>query len=148
MSKLSDFLHPVTGGEEKEVIVSRRFVKRDDAGNPILDDSGKMIPKPFRIRAIPQEENEALVKAATMPFRNRNGQMENRFDKIRYSRSLVVAATVEPDFRSTEMCQAYGTLDPLEVPGKMLLAGEYQALSDAIAEHSCIGADFEEEAKN
>ena len=148
MSKLYDFLHPVAEKEEKEVIISKRFVKRDDDGNVIKDENGKTILKPFRIRALSQEENEALAKSATRTYKDRNGQSVRDFDKIRYTRSLVVAATVEPDFRSSEMCQAFGTLDPLEVPGKMLYSGEFQKLSDAIAELSGIGEDLEESAKN
>lgn len=148
MSKLYDFLHPVAEKEEKEVIISKRFVKRDDDGNVIKGENGKTILKPFRIRALSQEENEALAKSATRTYKDRNGQSVRDFDKIRYTRSLVVAATVEPDFRSSEMCQAFGTLDPLEVPGKMLYSGEFQKLSDAIAELSGIGEDLEESAKN
>ena len=148
MSKLYDFLHPVADKEEKEVIISKRFVQRDDDGNVLFDDDGKEILKPFRIRAVSQEENEALAKSATRTYKDRNGQTVRDFDRIRYSRALVVAATVDPDFRSSEMCQAFGTLDPLEVPGKMLYSGEFQKLADAIAELSSIGEDYEEAAKN
>ena len=148
MSKLYDFLHPVAEREEKDVIISKRFVKRDDDGNVIKDENGKTILKPFRIRALSQEENEALAKSSTRTYKDRNGQSVSDFDKIRYTRSLVVAATVEPDFRSSEMCQAFGTMDPLEVPGKMLYSGEFQKLSNAIAELSGIGEDLEESAKN
>ena len=148
MSKLYDFLHPVAEREEKDVIISKRFVKRDDDGNVIKDENGKTILKPFRIRALSQEENEALAKSATRTYKDRNGQSVSDFDKIRYTRSLVVAATVEPDFRSSEMCQVFGTMDPLEVPGKMLYSGEFQKLSNAIAELSGIGEDLEESAKN
>ena len=60
MSKLYDFLHPISVAEEKEVIVSRRFVQRDDKGEPVLDKNGEMIPKPFKVKAISQAENDAL----------------------------------------------------------------------------------------
>ena len=147
MSKLFDFLHPIADKEEKEVIISKRFVKRDNDGNVILDEDGKAVLKPFRIRAVSQEENEAIAKSATRTHKDRSGQTVRDFDKVRYSRSLVVAATVEPDFRSSEMCQAFGTMDPMEVPGKMLYSGEYQKLADSIAELSGIGEDLEEAAK-
>ena len=148
MSKLFDFLHPIADKEEKEVIISKRFVKRDNDGNVILDEDGKAVLKPFRIRAVSQEENEAIAKSATRTHKDRSEQTVRDFDKVRYSRSLVVAATVEPDFRSSEMCQAFGTMDPMEVPGKMLYSGEYQKLADSIAELSGIGEDLEEAAKN
>lgn len=135
MSKLSAFLHPVTVREEKEIVISRRF--QDEKGNPV----------PFKIRALTQEENDALIKAATVTYRDRTGKEATKLNNVKYSRSLVVAATVEPDFRSKEMCDAYGTANPEEVPGKMLLSGEYQKLMDAILDTSNFGQD-EEALKN
>ena len=70
---------------------------------------------------------------------------------MEYSRRVVVAATVTPDFTNEELCRAYGTMDPLELPGKMLLAGEYRQLTDAIMELSGFSEspeELEEEAKN
>lgn len=134
MSKLSAFLHPIQA-EDKEVFISKRFL--DEEGNPV----------PFKIRAIPQSENDKLVKLSTKTYKE-NGQKIEVLDKVQYSRRLIVSGTVEPDFSAKEMCDAYKTLDPLEVPGKMLLAGEYQKLADEIATLSEIGTDIEEEAKN
>lgn len=149
MSKLYDFLHPVAVQEEREVVVSRRFVQRDEKGEPILDKDGETIPKPFRVRAISQAENDALVKAATMSYRDRTGAKVQNFDRQKYVRSLIVAGTKDPDFREKELCDAFGTLDPEEVPGKMLYAGEYQRLADAISELSGFDdGDVEGEAKN
>lgn len=132
MSQLSAFLHPVTVQEEKEVIVSKRF--QDEKGNPV----------PFKIRAITQEENEKLRKAATRVSKV-NGKRVETFDPGNYSVRVVVAGTVVPDFSSKEMCDAYGVLDPLMVPGKMLLSGEYAKLSSAILELS--GFDESEEGE-
>ena len=87
MSKLFDFLHPIADKEEKEVIISKRFVKRDNDGNVILDEDGKAVLKPFRIRAVSQEENEAIAKSATRTHKDRSGQTVRDFDKVRYSRS-------------------------------------------------------------
>lgn len=149
MSKLYDFLHPVAVQEEREVVVSRRFVQRDEKGEPILDKNGEAVPKPFRVRAISQAENDALVKAATLTYKDRTGAKVKDFDRQKYVRSLIVAATVEPDFRDKELCEGFGTLDPAEVPGKMLLAGEFQKLADAISELSGFDDDdVEGEAKN
>lgn len=136
MNKLSAFLHPVITREEKEVVISRRF--QDEDGNPV----------PFKIRALSQEENESLVKAATISYRDRTGANASKFDRLKYTRSLVVEGTVDPDFRAKDMCDAYGVMDPLQVPIKMLYAGEFQKLADAIAELSGIGEDLEEEVKN
>lgn len=136
MSKLSAFLHPVTAQEEKEVVISKRF--QDEKGNPV----------PFRIRSLTQEENDRITKQATRQVKV-NGQIVEQLDNVDFSRRMVVAATVEPDFSSKEMCDAYGVLDPLLVPGKMLLSGEYGRLMAEIMQLSGFGDDTaEDEAKN
>lgn len=134
MSKLSAFLHPVTTQEEKEVVISKRF--QDEQGNPV----------PFKIRALAQEENDQITKQATRQIKV-NGQPVEKVDSADYTRRMIVAATVEPDFRSKELCDAYGTLDPLLVPGKMLLSGEYAALGRAIMSLSGFNS-VEEDLKN
>ena len=131
MSTLSAFLKPVKTTVEKEVIISDRFV----------GDDGK--PVPFKVRAISQEENDALVRAATKT-RNENGQRVERLDSVEYAQRLIVAATVSPDFRAKDICEAYGVVSPLMVPGKMLLSGEYNRLMKAITELS----EFDEAAQD
>lgn len=133
MSKLSAFLHPVTQNLEQEIIISDRFL--DEKGSPV----------PFKIRALRQDENEALVKLHTIPGK---GGALGKLDQMGYSRGVIVAATIEPDFSSKEMCEAYGTLDPAEVPGRMLMAGEYAQLSNAILQLSGFKVDVGAEAKN
>lgn len=135
MSVLSAFLHPVTSTEEKEVVISKRFV--DDKGNPV----------PFKIMAITQEENDALVKAATK-VEIKNGRRVEYLDSVDYARRLVVASTVSPDFSSKEMCDAYGVVSPLMVPGKMLLIGEYNQLMSEITSLSGLDTGTEDEVKN
>ena len=134
MSKLSAFLHPVTTQEEKEVVISKRF--QDEKGNPV----------PFKIRALAQEENDQITKQSTRQIKV-NGQPVEKVDSADYTRRMIVAATVEPDSRSKELCDAYGTLDPLLVPGKMLLSGEYAALGRAIMSLSGFNS-VEEDLKN
>lgn len=131
MSTLSAFLKPVKTTIEKEVVISDRFV----------GDDGK--PVPFKVRAISQEENDALVRAATKT-RNEGGQRMERLDSVEYAQRLIVAATVSPDFRAKDICEAYGVVSPLMVPGKMLLSGEYNRLMKAITELS----EFDEAAQD
>lgn len=136
MSKLSAFLNPVSVVEEKEVIISNRFL--DEGGEPV----------PFKIRSLTQEENEALVKKS-QEIKKVNGQTQKQMDNTKYSRLLVMAATVEPDFSQKEICDKYGVLDPALVPGKMLLAGEYAKLVEEITRLSGFEEDqIGEEAKN
>ena len=134
MSKLSAFLNPASIQEEREVIISDRF--KDEKGNLV----------PFKIRAMSQAENDQNVKRCTKK-RKVGNQTEEYFDNIEFSRRTIVEATVEPDFRAKELCDAYGVLDPLLVPGKMLRPGEYSRLMQEINELSGF-ADLEEEAKN
>lgn len=135
MSVLSAFLHPITTTEEKEVVISKRFV--DDKGNPV----------PFKIKAITQEENDALVRAATR-VEEKNGRRVEYLDDVDFARRLVVASTVSPDFSSKEMCDAYGVVSPLLVPGKMLLGFEYNRLLGEINGLSKSDINFEDTAKN
>ena len=111
------------------------------------DENGNLIP--FIIRQISQAENEEIVKKATKTKKVR-GVPQEYVDGAEVSRRLVVAATVDPDFTSKEICDAYGVLDPLMVPGKMLLSGEYNRLLDEITSFSGFESleDLETEAKN
>lgn len=148
MSSLSAFLNPLPVSEKKEVVISKRFVKRDEKGQPLLDENGKMIPEPFVIRALTQEENDALVKAATK-VEVKNGHRMDYLDNVEYNRRVIVAATVFPDFTSKELCDALGVVSPLLAPGKMLRTGEYNRLMDEVASMAgLMDDDMEEEVKN
>lgn len=132
---LSAFLNPAQEVGPQKVVVSQRF----------LGEDGK--PAPFTIRPLTQAENDELVRKSTRRIKQ-NGQLVETLDKTEYGRRVVVAATVEPDFSHEELCRRYGTLDPLEVPGRMLLVGEFARLSEAILKLSGLDGDAEEQAKN
>jgi hypothetical protein len=135
MSALSAFLHPAVTCEEKEIIISKRF----------LGEDGK--PVPFKIRALTQEKSAAIIRTATR-MKLVNGQLQESVDANELSARTIVEATVFPDFRSAELCEAYGTKDPVQVPGKMLLAGEFGRLIDAVSKLSGFDKSLDEEAKN
>jgi hypothetical protein len=135
MSALSAFLHPAVTREEKEIIISKRF----------LGEDGK--PTPFKIRSLTQEENAAIIKASTRQ-KKVDGQWQDSIDANELSARTIVEATVFPDFRSAELCERYGTKDPVQVPGKMLLAGEFSRLIDAVSKLSGFDKSLDEEAKN
>lgn len=134
MSNLNAFLNPVKVANEV-LLISERFL--DEQGTPV----------PFVIRPITQKENDLLIRQSTRTVKVK-GQPVEKLDNVEYSRRVVVAATVTPDFTSEELCRAYGTMDPLEVPGRMLLVGEYNKLSAAIMALSGLDGDLEEQAKN
>lgn len=134
---LDAFLHPVELKQEKEVVISKRF----------QDSEGKLVP--FKIRTISQEENEALSKRS-VHIKKIDGRQFEALDDLEYTRRLIVACTVYPDFTNSELCQAYGVMDPLMVPGKMLISGEYKRLLKEIMKFNGFtsAVDLEEEAKN
>jgi hypothetical protein len=137
MSALKAFLQPVMAGVTKEVIVSNRF--KDEEGNAV----------PFVIKAITQKENEKLARMSRKTF-NVNGSPVEKLDNLLYTKRLVLACVQEPDFSAQEMCNYYGTEDPLDVPSQMLSIGEYNRLSEAILELNGMkdAEDKLEEAKN
>ncbi len=123
MSQLSAFLHPVSLGEEREVVISSRF--QDGEGNSV----------PFRIRPVTQWENDSITRLSRRTQKV-NGVLQDYLDTVEYNRRLVVAATIIPDFQNKELCKQYGTLDPLELPAKMLLSGEFRKLLTEILDVS------------
>lgn len=139
MGVLEAFLHPIAVEETKKVEISKRFIGED--GKPV----------PFEIKTIPQGENSQLIKKYTRR-KLVNGTTTEIFDTTAYTNALIVECTVQPDFRDARMCEAYGVLDPMMVPGKMLLSGEYSALVGEIMKLNGFDADSllrdEEEAKN
>jgi len=121
MSQLSAFLHPAASEEERAVIISDRF----------LDGEGK--PVPFKIRALTQEQVDDISKRSTKTVKDKNGVRED-LDSAEFSRRMILAAVAEPDFSSRELCEAYGVLDPLLAPGRMLRPGEYTKLLREISD--------------
>jgi hypothetical protein len=137
MGKFEAFLNPTFSERTEDIIVSARF--KDADGNPAL----------FRIRSITQDENDALIKKSTRRVKE-NGQSVEQLDRRQYTKRIVVACTVSPDFADAELCKSYGVLDPLDLPGRMLLVGEFLRLSEQImAINGYDDADeLETEAKN
>lgn len=127
MSKLNAFLNPKPLKEEREVIISDRFC--DEKGDPI----------PFKIRALTQWENDMLRKKCTAQ-KLVEGTLQEVLDTSAFTAQLIVAATLEPDFRSAELCQHYGVMDPAELVTVMLSAGEYAALGREVSRLSGFGS--------
>lgn len=131
MTNLEAFLLPPAMEEEKEVVVSKRF--KDADGKPI----------PFRIRMIDQETNERLQRRA-LEKKIQNGLVVKDLDSDKYVKLLVQACVVYPDFSAAELCAHYKTMDPLEVPSRMLTVGEYNRLTKEIQKLNGLDEDIEE----
>ena len=139
MGDLKAFMLPPVTDETEEVIISDRF--KDEKGNV----------QAFKIRVLSQEINESLRRRSSTVVKKNGVRIGENLDTIAYGRELIVAATVYPNFRAEELCDYYKTKDPLDVPTKMLTAGEYNKLAKAINILNGFSEDpdaAEEEAKN
>lgn len=134
---LNTWLNPTATEVVASRIISERFV--DENGNPV----------PFKVKSITQEENQRLVSRATPVERDRNGNVKPLNQKL-YTNLLLVECCVEPDFKREEICQRYGVVNPIDVPHKMLLTGEYAKLVTFTMETCGFKNtdDLMEEAKN
>ena len=137
MSVLKGFLQPSPMEETKEVIISDRF----------KDENGK--PLPFKLRKIDSETSEALMKRCRRKERV-NGQIINEIDNTKYTKLLVLACVVSPNFKDSEMCDYYKVVNPEDVPSRMLSIGEFSRLSDEIMKFNDFDTpeDIENEVKN
>ena len=88
---------------------------------------GKKKEVPFVVQSIRSADNEALVEKS-------KDRKTGKLRTTEYTNRLIVACMVEPDLRSTEICDFYGTIDPINVPGLMFTVGEKQIIQDAILE--------------
>ena len=139
MSDIKAFLLPPVMEETKEVVITNRAKGPD--GKPI----------PFKLRRIDQETNSKLVTQAQKK-KKVNGQIVTELDSARFGNLLILACVIEPDFKNSEICAYYKTVDPLEVPERMLSSGEYAKLMEEINKLNGFDDDtteaIEETAKN
>ena len=119
MGNIKAFLLPPVMEETKEVVITKRAKGPD--GKPV----------PFVLRRIDQETNNKLLKQA-QKREQKNGQIIVETDNDKFGKLLVLASVVEPEFRNSELCAHYKTMDPLDVPVRMLSSGEYAKLMQEI----------------
>ena len=140
MGDLKAFMLPPVMEQTEKVVISKRF--KDEKGNVI----------PFEIRAISQEINESLYEQASKPVKKNGAIIGRNLDNDRYSNLLLVACTIYPNFKDSDLCAYYKTKDPADVPARMLSSGEFKKLTSAVMQHNGFGEDqqetLEEEAKN
>ena len=128
MSSLQAFLNPIQV-ENKEVIVSTRFV-----------EDGK--PVPFVIKPITQEENKVLIKKHTKQDKKKGIET---FERPEYIAALTAAGVVFPDLKNAELQKAYGVLGESALLQKMLYAGEFAELAQAVQDLSGLEEDINED---
>lgn len=123
MANLAGFLKPTYLERTAELVISDRFV--DENGEPLK----------FIMKSMPQAKLQSILKNATKEARAKAGKGKAGSDideavQNRITAVCIVESCVQPDFKQTDICEAYGTVDPYQVPERMLNAGEYKKLSD------------------
>jgi hypothetical protein len=95
-----------------------------------------------------------LHNQASRPIKKNGVVIGSQTDSTKYGNLLIVACVVYPNFNDSELCNYYKTKDPLDVPRRMLTAGEFNKLVKAVNRINGfdVGDDqaetLEEEAKN
>ena len=94
--------------KEREVLLTERT----------LADGGQML---WCIRPMSQRENESIWK--------RSGEDEKRYEAMVLTESVVF-----PDLKDAALQNSYGVVGAERLLGKLLLAGEYDRLKEAVEE--------------
>lgn len=141
MGRLEQFLlnTNIDTVNETDVIISKRFV----------DEEGKYIP--FRIRTITEAEHKAIKKACQVTSFNKIHQKQVETDQALYGSRMIVACTVDPNFKSAELQESKGVMGAEALVEKLLLPGEHNELLLAILRFNGFDEDINqqvEEAKN
>lgn len=128
MSNLSAFLKPAYTERKIELVISDRFV--DEEGNPV----------PITMKSLTQEQLQVIAKRSTHE-RKINGRTISEVDANEHLNRCLIASVVFPDLSSRELCAAYGVEDPVLLPPKMFLVGEYEKLAKAFANLNGLKSD-------
>jgi len=121
--------------ENQKLVVSNRFL--DEAGKPI----------PWEIRALSEEEDAELKRVCTVKTISKGRQI-TFFDNQRYMNMLVALSVAYPDLKDAELQKSYGVTSDTSLIQKMLIAGEYLNLQQAVNEINGFDAEKAEEAKD
>lgn len=119
---------------------------KDKEGNPVK----------WELRALSEDENEALKKECITIKTDSRGRRHKDFDDTKYATKLLVASVVYPDLENQQLQDAWGVRGADRVLKKLLTAGEFTLLQDKALEVSGfkrptdegIDADLIEEAEN
>ncbi len=109
-------------------------------------------PFPFRVKAVTEGQNKAIRRSCeTKVIDKKTRQPVTTLDKDKYVAALVVACTVEPNFKSAKLQEHYGVMGEEALIDAMLLPGQYMELQQAVMTACGFDTDFGElveEAKN
>lgn len=83
------------------------------------------LPAPFRLRAISEQQNALLRRQIA-------GASANTIDPAEYFAKLAAACVVEPDLNNAALQRSWGVMGADALLCKMLSAGEYAKLIEAV----------------
>ena len=101
--------------EECEYVVSRRM--KDAEGNPV----------PWVLRPVSKAQ-EARAREAAYEYTRSGGTVNKSLNAMTYEINLIVEAVAFPNLRDPQLQNSWGCMNPADLLGKMLSAGEYMAL--------------------
>lgn len=128
MANLAGFLKPTYKEKTVQIVISDRFL--DEKGEPI----------PFILKSMTQDRMNAIAKRSVRE-QTVNGKKVQVADTAQQIARCLIESCIQPDFRDAELCRAYGTEDPVELPQKMLLISEYEKLGQAFLELNGMSSD-------
>lgn len=96
------------------------------------------------LKALRDDEIEAIQEQCTHTMRDRRGRVTREFDSQKFARRLIVAASVKPNWGAPELMRKFEASTPDQVVRRLLLAGEIDMLSDAILDLSGYEEGIEE----
>ena len=92
------------------------------------------------MKSLTQDQINAIAKRSTHE-KKVNGKLVSNLDTAEHLNRCLIASIVFPDLSSKELCNAYGTEDPVSLPSKMFLVDEYEKLARAFAELNGLKTD-------
>ena len=128
MSNLSAFMNPAYTERKIELILGDRF--KDEDGNPV----------PVVMKSLTQEQLNAIAQQSTKQ-KKVGGKVVSEVDATEHLNRCLIASIVFPDLTNTELCQRYGTMDPVLLPSRLFLVDEYEKLAKAFAEINGLKGD-------
>lgn len=132
------FAQNVVSEQMEDFIVSERFKDKD----------GKSIA--WKLRSMTEEENEQCRKSATKREK-KGGKYITETNPEEYIAKLVTASVLFPVLKDAALQKSYGVMGETALLKKMLLPGEYAALSMKVQEINGFDRDTNElieEVKN
>lgn len=98
---------------------------------------------PVTLRGLTGKQVYAIRERST-ERKERRGKITERLDEELFNTALIAAATVKPNWGDSKLLAKYKASSPEEVIKRILLAGELDALGEAVLDLSGFNTDLED----